>query len=110
MSILLLFFPGFITLNIRSKRTKKEYKDILKSYPLYTIFINFISLIIVYLYNNRNINYNLNECFNSISFALKYLMLSSIIAFFLPYIIEYITKNFNISMEIRKKNYVKDNK
>lgn len=100
-SIICLFFPTFISISIIKRRNKQNNKEILFKYPIYNIFINLIAFLITsfYLKNNTVL---FSEIFNNLSFCIKYLCLTIFISLFLPYIIEFLKKNINFKLEIKK--------
>ncbi len=98
-----LLFPGFISVYINSRRCDSNIKQEFFKYPLYVLLINIITLSIVYIYargNEVSLDYN----FGTLGFCLKYLIISTIIAYSLPYIVEFYRKNIKIELEYVKKD------
>ena len=97
-----LFFPAFLT--IKSEDLKCDSKILLiKKYIFYNLLINIIILSIVNI-KNKFIPISLGdtERFNS-HFSLEYLIVATILALFLPKIIELIKNNFIISFKGKTK-------
>lgn len=103
MPILLFLFPAVISVFIIKNRGKKEYKELLLIYPIYCIIINCLSLTIVQISHNGNALL-LNDSINYVSFNIKYLVLSSLIAIIIPFIKEFIYTNIKLEVIIRKEN------
>jgi len=97
-----LLFPSFISIYINTRRCESDIKQELFKYPLYTLLINMLSLSVVYIYARGNevfLEYN----FGTLGFCLKYLLISTINAYILPYLIEYYRKNIKIELHYIKK-------
>ena len=100
----MIFFPSFISLCIIKNRENKNYKDLLFLYPIYNVFVNIISLVILFLAENRRIIY-LSDNSNRIDFCFKYLILSSIVALIIPFVKDFLIKNIKLEIEaiVRKR-------
>ena len=109
IALITIFFPSFIALYILHKRKNKDYKELIFLYPIYNIFINFLVLISIYIYNKGEVLI-LGECFNSLTFSLKYILLAIIISIIVPYLTEYINKNCHVIIDIKRENHEKKNK
>jgi len=101
ISFIILFFPTFITLFIENKRNKLTKEDILFKYPIYNLTINFICLLITYIYKYEELII-IHDNFNILNFCVKYSIIAIILSILLPFIKEFIIKNFNIEVEIRR--------
>lgn len=105
-----VFFPALISLKYVIK--EEERKDILKiieEYGKYTIYINLIILLFLFLIKDSYFRFN-NDMF-SIKMAFLYLLVSSIIARFLPMVIEYINTSIKISIKrCKNEKSIKKNK
>ena len=101
IKLIVLFFPTFITLNILRIRTGKKISELAFNYPIYNIIINTIALLIVYIYNKGEV-LDINECFNSLKFSLKYLSITILMAIIIPYLYEFLKKNCNVLLEIKR--------
>lgn len=109
LEFICLFFPAFISILIEYNK-KIEVKKLVLLYFLYNSFINLISIVITIIYKKGVVS-NISENFDVFNFCLRYLGISIIIAFVLPYLFEFIVKNFNCKIEIKKgKNIEKKSK
>ena len=100
-SLICLFFPTFISLSIIKKRKSYSYSELIFKYPVYNVIINFALFIVIRIYIKGDII--TNSIFNNLNFCIKYLLLSVIISLSLPYIIEFICKNIEFKIEVRKR-------
>jgi len=109
LEFICLFFPAFISILVESKKGL-EVKKLALLYFLYNSIINFISILITIIYK-KGIVSNVSENFDVFIFCLRYLGISIVIAFVLPYLFEFITKNISCKIEIKKeKNIEKKSK
>ena len=93
-------FPACVAMSImykRNKETEKKFHVIkeLCDYGCWVIGINIITLIVIHCLGVRNV---LVEAFSSLSFALKYLVIATVIAGIVPYIKE-LMSNITIKIE-----------
>lgn len=96
-----LFFPTFISLSVLERIEKpKENIKRLNNYAIYNILINLIGLLTVSYLNGFEVK--MVDSLYTILFSIKYLLLTSIIAFILPYAINYIKNNFKIKFKREK--------
>lgn len=80
MKFICLFCPAFISVFLELKREgKKDYLDIVIHYFLSVLAINLLMFLI------SVVIFNLNSYLFTISFSIKYIILSSFIAFCVPY-------------------------
>lgn len=101
MEFVCLFFPTFISLSVLEKiEKKKENIEIISRYAIYNIMINLIGLLITAYLNNFEVL--MVENLFTIVFSIKYLALTSVIAFILPHAINYIKHNFKIKFKREK--------
>ena len=92
-----LFFPAFISIANLNKKAKLEEKVI--KYFIYNIFINIVVLCFVAFSNGFKILYLGRDIF-TVVFSIKYLVMASVTAFVLPYLVQFFRKNFKL--KIRK--------
>lgn len=101
MSIIALFFPAFISLNIRYKRKKmydQKVAGFILKYGIYVLINTFVTqAIITFLLRMDGIEMS---AFSSFPFFIKYVMIASVIAFLTPYVEEILEKSINVSFEI----------
>lgn len=98
-----LFFPAFISLSVLERiNKKKEIIERINRYAIYNILINTLVLLIVaYLTNFQKLSLDSNT-FSTV-FSLKYLVIASIIGLILPYMFNYVRKNFKIEIKREKR-------
>lgn len=101
IEIICLFFPAFISLSVLEKIEKKnEIIEIISRYAIYNIMINLTGLLITAYLNNFEVL--MVENLFTIVFSIKYLVLTSMVAFILPHAINYIKNNFKIKFKREK--------
>lgn len=106
--IICTLFPAFISVLICSRK-EKDNKKLFLSYFLFSILINISSIFSIILYK-RDTNIIIEQNFSYFQFCAKYLLISLVFAVIIPYIVEFVSKNLKISVEIKKgKNEKKDN-
>ena len=98
-------FPACIAMGIEYKRNNNEisFCNPIKEFCVYgcwVVGINLLTLIIImYCLGIGNI---LVDAFSSLSFAVKYMGIATMIAIIMPYIVEIMQKYFSISIQIDK--------
>ena len=98
-------FPACVAKTIvykRSKAGKEELNSVKEicSWGCWVLGINILTMIIImYCLGIGNV---LLDAFSSLSFALKYLVIATVMAVILPYIIEILGKYISVSVEIDK--------
>lgn len=99
MKIVCIFLPAFVSVAIRHKRIGfKSNADMLLSYGLWTILINFLNMILVtYVLRMNDV---VSDALDSFSFAIKYIAVAVVIAFLMPYFFEIISKYFNVNFKV----------
>lgn len=104
MELVAIFCPALISLWVKLNRDKEKKIvgiRILILYGIYLLFCNIFTLVmVVYVLRMDSV---VVEFLRSFSFFLKYVIFSSCIAFFLPYIQEITKKYFEIHFEIEDK-------
>lgn len=105
IEFLVFFFPAFISLGIvyKSNEHKKNIQEFLINYAVYTTVINFITLLIIYMYKHNEIII-LDASAFTVSFAFKYMVASVFIAMILPTLDKTIRQIINIKIEVKKYN------
>ena len=98
-----LLIPSLLSIAIINRRNKLTTKELVLKYPFYVILINIISLVGLYFINKR-VSINLVESFKMLGFTAKYLILSTALAYVIPYVVEFIKININISLDFKKKD------
>ncbi|MBQ6477604.1 MAG: hypothetical protein IJI43_04145 [Bacilli bacterium] len=98
MEFICLFFPTLIAMG-KDINTKNIYK-VIYDYAMYNLSINFISFLIVRVVTQSQLVIDSNLW--TMKFTLKYIILSSFIALILPKVIEFLKKNFSISIKRSK--------
>ena len=100
-------FPAFISVSILAKK-ENDNKKLFLSYFLYNILINISSILSIITYKkDPSLMIDLN--FSYFQFCARYLLISMVFAIVIPYIVEFISKNIKLSVEIKKgKNEKKD--
>ena len=103
MMYFFFFFPSLLSIAIINRRNKLTTKELVLKYPFYVILINLISLVGIYFINKR-VSINLVESFKMLGFTAKYLILSTALAYIIPYIVEFVRSNITIGIEFKKKD------
>lgn len=112
MELICWIFPAFIARKIQNKRTKRDgkindYTNDVLAWGCWVLVINCLTLVVLlYVLNMEGV---LVDAFSSLSFSLKYMFISMIIATILPYILEIVLKYFEIKIEIEKTDDRYDN-
>jgi len=101
VEFIILFFPTFISLNLINKRNNLEYKELLLKYPVNNLMINVLSFLILYLLKGR-IVILFGQVADNVGFAIKYILLASFISCLIPYVEDFLKKNINIKIKIRR--------
>ena len=109
ITLITLFFPTFLSLNILKRWKNKETKELLFLYPIYNLFINLFVLICICFHHKGEI-LSFNETFKILNFNIKYIILAIIFAIIIPYLFEYLSKNCHVIIEIRREKNEKKNK
>lgn len=103
MEIIALFFPAAISMIIRYRRSEKSFDlkaRIIFDYMIWVIInVLLTACTIVYVFGLSEVN---SESFCSFPFFTKYFIIAIIFAYIVPYVVEIITKYFEIKMEIIK--------
>jgi hypothetical protein len=97
MWIIAVFIPGIISLRVVHRRSRSEWKfpDTLFDYLVWTLVDTWLSTcVIVYAFG---LNETVYTYLNSFSFFTKYVFVSAVIAFIIPYIKELVCRNIEIS-------------
>ncbi len=101
IALITIFFPTFLSLIILKKWKNKNYKELIFLYPIYNLFINLLVLICICVHHKGEI-LSFNENFNILNFNLKYMILAIIFAIIIPILFEYLNKNCQIVIEIKR--------
>lgn len=104
INIILLLFPGCFSVYIDNlindvDLLKNKYLMFIK-YIAYTFFILLCSFLVIYLLVGSEANWFYSV--DSISFVVKYLLLSFVVSIILPIIYKYLKNNFEIKLEFKK--------
>lgn len=92
--LIAIFLPSVISLTHYQKSKNNIY--FIKIYLLYVLFINTLSyMILIYVFKNPNFIFT-NQ------FTIKYIFLSTTIAYILPIICNFVTSNIKINIRIQK--------
>ena len=87
---------------------EKNTSDLILKYLFYTFLITTIMNTFIYLFSSEKMLHYAEYTF-SYDFCLKYMWLSIVVAFLLPYILKIISANISINLEISKKKRSKSN-
>ena len=98
MGFICLFFPTFIAMG-KDVNTKNIYK-VIYEYVIYNLIINFLSFLIVRIVTKSELAIDSNLW--NIKFSIKFILLSSLIAYFIPKAISIIKDNFSLSIKRSK--------
>ena len=103
IGLLLFLFPAGFALKIKDDLFSDDMKvkDYVLTFMKYTFIINIIMFVILYLYN-ANKPFILSVSLEEISFILKYMLISFILAFIVPVVDEYLVKFISFKINIRK--------
>jgi len=101
LELILLFFPTFVSLVIEKKRKNIDYKELLFLYPVYNIVINVFTFMIYFLVKGRELIL-FSQNVDSVGFSYRFLVVASVISICIPYLKEFILKNFLVEIEIRR--------
>ena len=105
MFFICMLMPASISI-LTEKRMEKEKinsSDLILKYLLYTFLITTIMNTFIFIFSSEKFFYYNETTFNY-NFCLKYMWLSLIIAFILPYILKIISANISVDLEIRRTN------
>ena len=101
MRIIALFFPAFISMAIRHRRNTELTWEVI------TTLIEYAILVVVNVFlSEAVVTYGLrmndvdSTAFESFGFFTKYLLIASVIAFFIPYVEEIFRKYISISFTV----------
>lgn len=104
MSFIALFLPACISVVIRHKRNKEltwKMPECIFEYAILVVINTFLAEAVI-TYGLRIDGVDITA-FESFGFFTKYLFISSVIAFFIPYIEEIYRKYVSISFSVEKK-------
>ncbi len=103
MKLICLFIPSMFASNIHINKLKvKDKKEKIKLYLMYTFLINmFIFIILNFYCKDSHILFNSDLI--TISFIMKFMILSLILSILLPLIYVFINKNVEIKLVRRSK-------
>lgn len=104
MFFICMLMPASISIITEKKIEKKEKNtsELILKYLFYTFLITTIMNSLIYIFSSDKMIFYSNSTF-TYDFCLKYMWISMIIAFILPYILKVISVNINIDLEIKKK-------
>ena len=104
MFFICMLMPASISVITEKKIEKKEKStsELILKYLFYTFLITTIMNSLIYIFSSDKMIFYSNSTF-TYDFCLKYMWISMIIAFILPYILKVISVNINIDLEIKKK-------
>ena len=94
------FFPAVVSVMILSKK-EKDNKKLFFSYFLYNILINISCIFSILLYK-KDSSLIIESNFSYFQFCARYLLISLAFAVIIPYIVEFISKNIKVSIEVKK--------
>lgn len=104
-----LFFPAFISISIYVKRKSLELVPDLKlliRYGIYVIFVNWLGMsLITYIFHIEDCRM---ESMESFGFLTKYIFITVLFAFLIPYIEEIIHKSIHISFTVEARKGDRD--
>ena len=102
IGFILLFFPAIFSVAIDKKITNYEVNkfNIITKYTLYTTIILLLSSILIFLVTGSESYWYTN--FDSVTFTMKYLIMSFVLSMIIPIILNFITKNFDVKIKIDK--------
>lgn len=103
MKLICLFIPGVFASSIHIDKLKvKDKEEKIKLYLIYTFLINmFIFIILNFYCKDSNILFN-NDLI-TISFIMKFMILSLLLAILLPFVYVFINSNVEIKLIRRSK-------
>lgn len=107
MLIINYFFPALLSLQIVTKDKKLSYIEYLTTYALYVVGINLMNLLITYLLFPVKRGEFVNDL--SISYTMKYLLLSVVLSVTLPYLFKVLSTNIKIKITSLRNENEKDN-
>ena len=99
MRFICMFLPALFAANYELKGNEDNYKKLL-IYSKYCIIINFIVLISLIIVGRGNIHF---DDMRTVSFYVLYLLLSCVLAFFIPRVVVFCKDNFNVSIKRNNK-------
>ena len=105
MFLICMLMPASISILTEKRMEKEKFNnsDLILKYLLYTFLITTIMNTFIFIFSSEKFFYYNETTFNY-NFCLKYMWLSLIIAFILPYILKIISANISIDLEIRRTN------
>lgn len=110
MRFIALFFPSCISMMIRHRRNKNlmwKMPECIFEYAVLTIINTFLAQSVI-TYGLRMDGVDITA-FESFGFFTKYLLITSVISFFIPYIEEVFTKYVKVSFTVKEKEEDKRN-
>ena len=112
ISLLLFLIPAGFSLKVKEEYfgEEKKLKNLILTYIKYVLFINLMAFLVINLYFNGEL-YVLSNCLESLSFILKYMLLSTVFAVVVPIVDEYLKKNIQFKLKLKtseKKNEKKN--
>lgn len=98
MSILIFFFPAFIPLAIitRYRKVKMDLPELLVTYALFTLVVNLFSFLTLKFISGYGLRYFSDDTI-SINFAIKYLLLASVISIIAEFVRNYFNRNCSLN-------------
>ena len=108
MFFICMLMPASISIltEKRIDKTNKSTSDLILKYLFYTFLITTIMNTFIYIFSSEKMLPYSEYTFNY-EFCLKYMWLSLIGAFILPYILKVINANININLELKEKKNTK---
>lgn len=104
MFLICMLMPASISLLVekRINKSEKSISDLILKYLFYTFIITTIMNSFIYIFSSEKTLYYADYTF-TYNFCLKYMWLSLIVAFALPYILKVISANVDITIEVKEK-------
>ncbi len=104
MFLICMLMPASISLLVekRINKNEKSISDLILKYLFYTFIITTIMNSFIYIFSSEKTLYYADYTF-TYNFCLKYMWLSLIVAFALPYILKVISANVDITIEVKEK-------
>jgi len=99
MKYVCILLPAFIAVAVKNNRgEKKDLLGTILSFGLWTLLLNLINMILItYVLRMDGVTADALESF---SFAIKYIVVGSVMAFVLPYVFEIVSKYLHIDFKV----------
>ena len=103
IGLLLFLFPAGFAVKVKDDFFEEEMKnkDYVLTYMKYTVIINFIMFVILYLYN-ANKEFILSVSLENLGFIFKYMVISFVLSIIVPVVDEFLRKFISFKINIRK--------